>query len=49
MRVLTTLKCSECGEENYHSSRNKSAQPDRLEVTKYCPRDRKHTLHVEKK
>lgn len=49
MRHLTILECTECGDENYHSTRNKSRQQERLEVKKYCPRERKHTLHREKK
>ena len=49
MRELVKLVCTECGEENYHTAKNKKATPDRLECSKYCPRDRKHTLHREKK
>lgn len=49
MRHQVTLKCSECGEENYITTRNRSIQQERMEVTKYCPRDRKHTVHKEKK
>ncbi|NLK11969.1 MAG: 50S ribosomal protein L33 [Candidatus Phytoplasma sp.] len=49
MRELVKLVCTECGEENYHTDKNKKATPDRLEFSKYCPRDRKHTLHREKK
>lgn len=49
MRAQVILKCTECGEENYHTSRNKSLQQERMEVTKYCPVDRKHTLHKETK
>ncbi|CAM4195887.1 50S ribosomal protein L33 [Erysipelothrix inopinata] len=49
MRTQVILKCAECGEENYYTSRNKKVQLERMEVTKYCPRDKKHTLHKEKK
>ncbi|MBO4622645.1 MAG: 50S ribosomal protein L33 [Bacilli bacterium] len=48
MRVTFLLKCSECGEENYLTEKNKKNDPDRLEVMKYCPRCRKQTLHKEK-
>ncbi|AGN24167.1 50S ribosomal protein L33 [Erysipelothrix rhusiopathiae SY1027] len=48
MRTQAILVCTECGEENYHTSRNKKVQLERMEVTKYCPRERKHTLHKEK-
>ena len=48
-RAQAILKCTECGEENYYTSRNKKVQLERMEINKYCPRDRKHTLHKEKK
>ncbi len=48
MRVSILLKCSECGEENYLSEKNKRNTPDRIEVKKYCPRCKKVTLHKEK-
>lgn len=48
MRVTFLLKCTECGEENYLTEKNKKNDPDRLEVMKYCPRCRKQTLHKEK-
>ena len=43
------LKCTECGEENYISSRNKKTHPVKMEISKYCPKCRKKTLHKEKK
>ncbi|WP_071131605.1 50S ribosomal protein L33 [Enterococcus timonensis] len=49
MRVHITLECTECKERNYLSSKNKRNHPDRLEVKKYCPRERKVTLHRETK
>ena len=48
-RISITLKCTECGEENYLSSKNKKNNPDRLEKMKYCLRCQKKTLHREKK
>ncbi len=48
-RYSLTLKCTECGEETYITSKNKKNNPDRLEVKKYCPRCKKATLHREKK
>mgnify|MGYP003289946077 CR=1 FL=1 len=48
-RISLTLKCSECGEENYLTSKNKKNNPDRLEVKKYCKRCKKVTVHREKK
>jgi large subunit ribosomal protein L33 len=49
MRTLVKLVCTECGDENYHTTKNKKTTPNRLEMKKYCPRLRKHTLHREKK
>ena len=48
-RISLTLKCTECGEENYLTSKNKKKHADRLELKKYCPRCKKVTLHREKK
>jgi len=48
-RISITLKCTECGEENYLTSKNKKHQPERIEKKKYCNRCRKQTLHKEKK
>ena len=49
MRDRLTLKCSVCGEENYISTRNKKKHPERMLVSKYCPRCNKKTEHKEKK
>ncbi|MGT2866388.1 50S ribosomal protein L33 [Streptococcus fryi] len=47
MRVKINLKCSECGSKNYLTSKNKTNHPEKIQVTKYCPKERKVTLHVE--
>lgn len=49
MRVNITLACTECGERNYISTKNKRTITERIELKKYCPRDKKHTLHRETK
>jgi large subunit ribosomal protein L33 len=41
------LVCSETGQQNYTLRKKKGES--RLEVKKYCPALRKHTLHVEKR
>ncbi len=41
------LVCKETGDYNYTVRRKPGG--DKLEVKKYCPRLRKHTVHVEKK
>ena len=49
MRLNITLECTECKERNYLSKKNKRNNPDRLKVKKYCPRERRVTLHRETK
>jgi large subunit ribosomal protein L33 len=48
-RQYKTLVCSECGEENYRVEKNVKNTTERLEISKYCPRCKKHTAHKEKK
>ena len=45
MRVNVTLACTDCGERNYISKKNKRNNPERIEMKKYG----KHTLHRETK
>jgi large subunit ribosomal protein L33 len=49
MREMITLSCSQCKRRNYTNTRNKKKQTEKLEVKKYCPFCRKHTLHKEVK
>ena len=48
MRVTFLMKCSECGNENYLTEKEKKNNPDRWELKKYCPKCRKMTIHKEK-
>ena len=48
-REIITLSCTECKRRNYTNSRNKKTKTERLELKKYCPAERKHTLHRETK
>ncbi len=48
-RVKITLRCSECKQRNYNTTRTRRTPPDRLELNKYCPFCRKHTVHNETK
>jgi large subunit ribosomal protein L33 len=48
-RIKITLRCSECKQRNYNTFKNKKNTPDRLELNKYCPFCRKHTVHNETK
>ena len=41
------LACTECKERTYTTGKNKKNDPNRLELSKYCPRCRRHTLHRE--
>ena len=49
MRINITLECTSCKERNYLTSKSKRNTPDRIEKQKYCPRERKVTLHRETK
>ena len=46
MREYVWLECTSCGDRNY---RDPEGDPgaDRLELKKYCRRERKHTSHKE--
>lgn len=48
-RVRIILACTECGDRNYTTTKNKTVHPERMEVMKYCPRLRRYTLHKETK
>lgn len=49
MRINFIFRCTECGEENYISSKNKKNHPDRMDLKKYCARCNKQTIHREKR
>lgn len=44
-----TLRCTSCKEENYHTSKNRKNTPDKLNLNKFCPVERKVTVHAERK
>ncbi|MCR5490699.1 MAG: 50S ribosomal protein L33 [Bacilli bacterium] len=48
-RDQVILKCTECGEENYFTTRNKKTHPVKMEIKKFCPKCNKMTVHKEKK
>ncbi|RLC60332.1 MAG: 50S ribosomal protein L33 [Chloroflexi bacterium] len=48
-RKIIYLECGQCQQRTYTSSKNKTNDPQRLELKKYCPRCRAHTLHRETK
>ena len=47
IRPKITPACVECKERNYITKKNRRNNPDRLELKKFCPRDRRHTVHRE--
>ena len=49
MRVQVTLACTETGDKNYITTKNKRNNPERLELKKYSPRLKRVTLHRETK
>jgi large subunit ribosomal protein L33 len=47
IRPKITLACQECKRRNYITRKNRRNDPDRLELSKYCPFCRKHQPHRE--
>ncbi len=47
MRINITLACTECKQRNYHTSKNRRNNPDRIELKKYCKFCTTHTVHKE--
>lgn len=48
-RVKVILGCTECKNRNYNTMKNKRNNNERIELKKYCPTCKKHTLHRETK
>jgi large subunit ribosomal protein L33 len=48
-RADIILRCSVCKNENYITTKNKRAHPDKFTCMKFCPKCKKMTLHEEKK
>jgi large subunit ribosomal protein L33 len=48
-RELVILACESCKRRNYTTTRNKRTMANRLEIRKFCPAERKRTLHREVK
>lgn len=49
MTVKVGLKCEECGDINYTTTKNSKTMTEKLALKKYCRRCKKHTLHKEVK
>ena len=49
VRIKLQLECTECKRRNYTSNKNRRNTQDKLQLRKFCPWDRKHTVHREVK
>ena len=49
MREIITLQCGDCKNRNYTSTKNKKKNQDLLEIKKFYPTCRHHTVHKEVK
>lgn len=49
MCVHITLACTETGDKNYITTKNKRNHPERLELKKYSKRLKRVTIHRETK
>ena len=47
MRVNILLACTECKRRNYATVKNKKNTTGRVELKKFCPWFRTHTVHRE--
>ena len=47
-REYVTMECTECGMKNYRTQMDTRGAA-KLRLKKYCPRQRKHTEHRERK
>lgn len=47
MRVNILLACTECKRRNYATVKNKKTTTGRVELKKFCPWCRTHTVHRE--
>ena len=46
---VTILECSVCHAQNYVTKRNPTNTKDKLDLSKFCKKCRKHTEHKEVK
>ena len=47
MRTMISLACTECKRRNYATVKNKKNTTGRVELKKFCPWCRTHTVHRE--
>ena len=46
---MIRLKCAVCKSTNYHTRKNKKLVERKIELSKFCSKCRKHTMHKETK
>ncbi len=46
---IIAMQCTECKRKNYTTQKNRKNTQAKLELSKYCPFERKHTMHKETK
>jgi large subunit ribosomal protein L33 len=44
---IITMQCESCKNRNYSTIKNKKNNPERMERSKYCRFEKKHTMHKE--
>jgi len=49
MRSIVQLECTVCKRRNYSTTKNKRTTTDKLQFSKFCRFDRRHTPHKETK
>lgn len=47
--ILIHLECVECKSKNYTKSKNPTENKEKMEISKFCNKCRKHTVHKEVK
>jgi large subunit ribosomal protein L33 len=48
-REMVWLQCGSCSDLNYRTQIKIAGGPQKIEVKKFCPRERTHTLHKVKR
>jgi large subunit ribosomal protein L33 len=48
-REMVWLQCTDCNDLNYRTEIKVAGGPQKIEVKKYCRRERKHTMHKVKR
>ncbi len=49
MADVIHLQCEDCSRINYTTFRNKKKQTNKIVKKKFCPAERRHTVHKESK